>query len=262
MTPVIMYRRERIHVAVTSKTSLGRLLKLRRDELDFPQDDIADALGFVQPYISKLERGSLDKTILKWKPERIWTMLKAYKYSDNDARVVAKQFDLDIPYDKIIREEKPNPLESFRYDEGWEYFQVHTSASAGSGEPEIIDGEVAVISKRALQRRGISEDAKHEVMPVKVNGNCLVSQNVRFSTKNVSHGDVVFIHLGAPPQDGDRVCCFDHSDNQLIIKFYKEQQDPTQPDLITFYDARGMQYVRKTDDIDYRGVVFFRIGEL
>ncbi len=84
----------------------------------------------------------------------------------------------------------------------------------------------------------------------------------RFSDKNVLHGDYVFVHLKAPPNKGDRVCCFDHSDNQLIIKFLGEAQDPNQPDLITFFDARGLQYVRKTSDIEYVGVVLWRSGGL
>lgn len=72
----------------------------------------------------------------------------------------------------------------------------------------------------------------------------------------------VFVQLRAPAKRGDRVCCFDHSDDQLIIKFFEEEQDPNHPELITFFDARGRQYVRNTVDIEYIGVVFWRGGGL
>lgn len=99
-----MYPRETVLMAVTEKVpSLGRMLGQRRDQReDISQEDVAAALGFVQSYISKLERGGLDKAMLKWKPERIWTMLKAYRYSDDEARDLAEQFNLDIPYEHLL----------------------------------------------------------------------------------------------------------------------------------------------------------------
>lgn len=262
MTPVIMYPREAVLTAVAEKRqSLGRLLRERRLKRDIPQEDIAEALEFVQSYISKLERGGLDRAMKKWKPERIWTMFKAYKYSDDEARALAEQFELDIPYDKRLDAgTASDPLERFAVGPvEWEIFDVFTSASAGTGEPEIVDGETAAIPKGKLRRRGAS---RNDVMVLKVNGDCLVSQGIRFSGKNIAHGDYVFVHVGAPAISTDIVCLWDDSEGQLILKFLSEQQDPNRPDQIILLDAKGERYIRDVSDVKYRGVVFYRSGDL
>jgi SOS-response transcriptional repressor LexA len=97
------YAKESWHMAVIEKIdSLGKLLKQRRDDLEgsaneVKQEDVAAAVGVVQSYISKLERGALDKTIPKWKGDRVWKLLKAYKFDDNEVFGVIKRFDLDFP---------------------------------------------------------------------------------------------------------------------------------------------------------------------
>ena len=82
--------------------SLGKFLAERREDFrgtpkEFAGQDVANALGFSQAYISKLEHGGLDRTVHKWKADRVWTLLKAYKFTDEEALEIAKRFDLDIP---------------------------------------------------------------------------------------------------------------------------------------------------------------------
>lgn len=256
-------------VDIQSATSLGRLLQAKRDALNgtveqVEQADVALAIGFSQSYVSQIERGLADNRVPLWPSRKQLALLRAYRFTPDEIFEVVEKFDLDISLagSRNYVAAESHKVESFRSSENFVYYPVYTSASAGTGDPELVEGEVAAIPESALRSRGITEENRHEAMPVKVNGNCLVSQNVRFSDKNISHGDHVFVHLKAPPKTGDRVCCFDHTDDQLIIKFFDESQDPSNPDLITFFDARGMQYVRNTVDIEYVGVVFWRSGGL
>lgn len=89
-------------MTATISDSLGAYLKRHREALlgteqHVAQEDIAEALGFAQSYISKLERGGLDQTVLKWKAEKQWQLLKAYRLSDDAALSVSKSFGLDLP---------------------------------------------------------------------------------------------------------------------------------------------------------------------
>jgi transcriptional regulator with XRE-family HTH domain len=257
LTPVVDCHHWKEVLVVVTGSSLRTMLAIQRRELGLTQSDIGKRIDLKRGMVSILERDH--EELIERGPEFTLKFLKAYGFSDAKAREITRKLFEGVLKELVV---DSDPLERFRSTEEWVYYQVFTSASAGTGEPEIVDGEVAAIPRSALRARGITADMEHEVMPVRVNGNCLVSQNVRFSNKNVSHGDHVFIHLGAPPQDGDRVCCFDHTDNQLIIKFYKEAQDPSNPDEIVFYDARGVQHVRNVRDIEYKGVVFWRSGGL
>lgn len=240
---------------VAKDGSLRGVLSEKREDEGLTQTGIGKEIGLKRGMISVLERDTDD---LKARgPEFVFRFFKAYRFSDHKAKELTRHLFQDV-----LNVLGQNDLERFRADEKMVYYQVLTSASAGTGEPEIIDGEVAAISVNALRARGVTDQNEHEVMPVKVNGNCLVSQNVRFSDKNVSHGDYVFIHLGAPPKSGDRVCCFDHEAGQLIIKFYSEQQNPNKPDEIVLFDAHGIQHAKNVADISYVGVVFWRVGPL
>lgn len=83
--------------------SLGRFLKERREDLkgspkQVSQNDVADALGMAQAYISKLERGSLDSTIQeRWQSSQRLTLLEAYRFTEGEVIEIAERFNLELP---------------------------------------------------------------------------------------------------------------------------------------------------------------------
>ena len=137
----------------------------------------------------------------------------------------------------------------------WIALPVYHTASAGTGQPEALDGEEIVVPREVLLQRGV---ALNDVMPLRINGDCLVSQKVRFSTKNIAHGDYVLVDLASAPSDGDTILAYDKHSDQLIVKFWKEDND----DYVVLYDARGISIARPKDDPElvFRGVVFYRMG--
>ena len=90
------------------QAKLGPLLGGRREALKgtpeaFSGQNVADALGFSQAYISKLEGGELEKTVRRWRSERVWALLKAYRLSDDEARALAETYGLEIPHKHLQR---------------------------------------------------------------------------------------------------------------------------------------------------------------
>lgn len=135
--------REWLTLAVAEKTeNLGLFLKKHRrphgreDSAKFTGLNVADALGFAQSYISRLENGSLEATIRKWRPERQWQLLKAYRFPDDEALELAKRFGLDIP------PQQPS-LSSFRTDQAVPLKRKVPVYIAGTGPAwdydEIVD---------------------------------------------------------------------------------------------------------------------------
>ena len=83
--------------------SLGRYLREWRLDYEYrggkiTQDDIADEFGIRQSYVSKLERGTLDDTILtKWRPDRIAHLLRVYKLPPEKLAEAAERFGIELP---------------------------------------------------------------------------------------------------------------------------------------------------------------------
>jgi len=128
---------------------------------------------------------------------------------------------------------------------------VYASGSAGSGNSEDIDGHIRV-PKEALKGH-----KKDNVYALLVNGTCLVSHDVRFSVKNIAHGDYVAVDEMQAPQNHNIVVYWDNRQEKLIIKMYKEIDS-----TIILYDAHGIMvpHAQFEDDLIFKGVVFWRGG--
>jgi hypothetical protein len=233
--------------------TLGELLSARRDDLlgsprEIKQKDISRETGFSQAYISKIEDGLSEEAMKKWRGDRVYTFLRAYKFTEDEMREIAERFGLAL----LI----PEPSMTVELD--WVSFDVYHAASAGTGKPEVIDGEAAAIPRSVLKKHGVNVA---DVMVIRVNGDCLVSQAVRYSNKNIAHGDYAAINTAATPKDGDVVAYWDSREDIMIIKYFK---DDVKNGMVYLYDARGLTVPVPDvdDDLVYRGVVFYRGGSL
>lgn len=124
--------------------SLGLFLAARREDLkgspnQLSQQDISDATGFAQSYVSKLERGSLDGTVKKWRGDRVWALLKAYRFPDHEILEIAKRFNLDLP------PRQPH-LNSFQTDSVVSLGQTVKVYAAGTGPAWEDDDVLEVVA--------------------------------------------------------------------------------------------------------------------
>lgn len=261
MTTVLPFSYARPPYVTAVKTGevggLGRFLKQHREDLEggpraTKQEDIAELLEFNQSYISRLERGRLDDTIrTKWKPDRVWTLLKAYKFTDEEALEIAQRFGLDVPPPPT-----PNAIQRLEVSPDFQYFPVFHGVAAGDSDPKPISGESAAIPQRHL--KGVNPD---NVRVFLVNGDCMVSQSVKNSSKSIGPGDFVGVDTGRLACDGCIVVAFDAKEDKLIVKHYREEGED---DHIILYPAKAGHppVVRPKDDPQLRiiGVVFWRGG--
>ena len=251
-----------------AQQKLGLILGGRREALkggpeEFSGQAVADALGFSQAYISNFEHGKLERTVRRWKSDRVWALLKAYRLGDDEARALAEQYGLEIPHRHLQSAVLPDPLLRFSVHPEYEYFPLYHGAAAGAGDSEAtLDpaDEVVAIPKSHLRGR-----AKEDVRVALINGDCMISKGVRGLPKSIAHGDqVAYDTSSLLPQHNDVVVCFDHREDKLIVKLFKEQESDS--DFIVLYPTNPNHppVVRPKDDpqLSLRGVVFWRGGNV
>lgn len=243
---------------------LGVMLGARRAALkgtpeEFSGQAVADVLGFSQAYVSKLENGKLERALYRWRSERVWALLKAYRLSDGEARKTAERFSLEIPHKHVQTALLPDPLLRFSVHPEYDYFPLYHGAAAGASVPEQAD-DVVAIPKSYLRGR-----ERENVRVALINGDCMISKGVRGSPKSIAHGDqIAYDTANLLPQHNDIVVCFDHQEDKLIVKLFREQEPDS--DFIVLYPANPNHppVVRPKDDpqLSLRGVVFWRGGNI
>lgn len=250
-------RLDMMSVSKPPKPKHGRVIAARRAYLGKSAMDVENETRGVinQKMVYRIEAGKphpLDLDVKKFN-----ALLEVLDWT---AEQFARETGVELPEAFLEDSENVDPLTRFAPPpETWLHFPVMTSASAGTGDSEPLEDEVVSITASRLRARGARRE---DVMVVLVNGDCLVSQNIQTSRKGIAHGDYAFVHIGAKPSANDIVCLWDELDGQLILKYQAERQDPSRPDEIVLLDAKGRRYIRNTADLVYRGVVFYRSGDL
>lgn len=254
-TGYIFPRLDTMSVSKPSKPKHGRVIAARRAFLGKSAMDVEnETKGLInQKMMYRIEAGKPHPLDLDAK--KLFALLAVLEWT---AEEFIRETNIDLPITMLGEGESADPLDRFAPNPTtWLHFPVMASASAGTGEPEFVEDGTVSIPKSKLVGRGARRE---DVMVVRVNGNCLVSQGVR--TKSIAHGDYAFIHLGARPAPTDIVCLWDDLEGQLILKYMAEQQDPNSPDEVILLDASNNRYIRNVEDLVYRGVVFHRSGDV
>lgn len=253
-----------------AQSKLGRVLGGRRSALrgtpeEFSGQAVADALGFSQAYISNFENGALERTVRRWRSDRVWALLKAYRLSDDEARALAAEYGLEIPAKHLQSALLPDPLLRFSVHPEYEFFPLYHGAAAGAGDPEPTDPDPTDLEVVAIPKTHLRGRAKENVRVALINGDCMISKGVRGLPKSIAHGDqIAYDTSSLLPQHNDIVVCFDHQEDKLIVKLFKEQEP--EGDFIFLYPANATHppVVRPKDDpqLSLRGVVFWRGGNI
>ena len=232
--------------------TLGALLKRRREDLEdtsreIQQLDIAVSLGLSQAYISRLENGGLEATVRKWRGERIYQLLQAYRFSPEEIQVIAERYGLAL--------QLPNALLPLEVDVV--SFPVYTARSLGVGRFVPVEKHSSVaILKEVLKKYGVGPDA---VMTIVVDCDCLISQKLRYSIRSVAFGDYISLDIKRTPEAGDVVACWDKREGVMVLKY---QEEGAGGEVLFLYDFEGSTLPVSLNDADlsHRGVVFFRGG--
>lgn len=261
--PVIGFAQEQWRMSIFNLATLGEILREKREDAEpaLSQTSIAIELGRAnikprtQPQLSKLESGLVTLRESWPDPDHRLAVLQAYGFTPAEMARLNDKFDLGIGHLLTRGELRHGPTAD---ELDWLEFQVYEAASAGTGDGHPVDDDEGPIKLPRDFLRQKSANPQN-TMIVKVNGDCMVSHEVRFGRKSLAHGDFAIVEIGRPPTPGDRQVFWDEQERQLIIKYLGEGENNN---TVTLYDERGAQYHRPADDPEliYRGVVLGRFG--
>lgn len=225
-------------------TSLGSLLADKRDDYkgtpqQFTGADVALELSVSSAYISKIERGLVDKVIPEWNSRRQLALLKAYKFTDEEITRIAMRFNLDLPNVTNVTS-------------GLEAGQVARLNDVKLVTLRVVGdttaGDTLTVLNDTLQ--GVSKDS---CIVVPTSGGVLACEKVRAEYNKVSY---LIFTMALKPQENDMVLYQFKDTGAWVICLYMESP-PKFPVLA--YDGSAVEIVQQPDArLEFRGV---HIGE-
>lgn len=201
------------------KKPLGRILGERREHLRgspqfFEQDAVGDALGFDQSYISRLEKGRLEKAMMKWKPERVWAMLKAYNLSDNEAQRLAEEYGLSVPTKGAPSFGIPGVAQAALAP------FLGTISAGWKGLSAVDNGT----ETRAIPTWIVDRFGEDDIFALDVTGDSMTCQDVKVE---IPAGSECFFHSELNPENGDIVAVWLDDHDMGVLKVYRPQDGYT-----------------------------------
>lgn len=226
---------------------LTTALKERREDKKISQVDISIDFNVTQGTISNY--ANHPEKFLTQDKNWVIRFIERHGFSKSEAQVMAQRLFADDF--KEIFGNKDNFEKHVIRDLEEDVIPVYGSASAGSGNSEDIEGFLR-IPKISLRGRD-----KKNIYALLVNQDCLVSHDVRFSVKNVAHGDYVAVDEMQVPVSSSIVVYWDNRQEKLILKLFKEKDSS-----IILYDGKGnmIPSAQFEDDLIFKGVAFWRGG--
>ncbi len=221
-------------------------LRNRRDELGLSQEELAEKTDDLvsQSAVSDLETGRAD--FAKVETRRIVSLARALKWTLGDLQT-ATGFDLGV------REPPSNLEDKF---EGV-YIPVYGKVSAGSDEPEPLEGEELGIPNYILKSLQI-RNPQRELAGYLVNGNSMFYASDGVRSRGLKHGDFIAVHRFATPKNDDMVVFWDKKNEKMLVKMYEETDEWVVFKSIN--SSANPPITRRHDDIHVYGVVVFKAG--
>lgn len=248
----------------TTYIEFGKLIRdqialLKGSEHEVKQVDIATSANIEPSSFSRMINGKSQTHYTNLTASQVEVLLEQLRLTDKAASIIIK-YKLPVPIKyagavaRLTGDMDHGPAVT---ELDWLEFQVYEAASAGTGDGFPVDDEDPIkLPRDFLTNKGADP---RNTMVVKVNGDCMVSHEVRFAVKNLAHGDFAIVEIGRPPKPGDRQVFWDAQERMLIIKYVGEGENSNS---VTLYDERGKIYHRPAEDPEliYRGVVLGRFG--
>ena len=204
-------------VDITKFESLGKLLQAKRDALDgtpdkIEQADVALAIGFSQPYVSKIERGLADDRIPLWPSRKQTALIKIYRFTAAEAEQIAEKFNLDL-FPDVPPESSPATADGPKA-------MHYGSISAGiTGRTKPIKPYPTNIPGWLARKYDPSD-----IFVLTVEGDSMTCDDIR---KSIPEGTEVYFHKSLQPDDGEIVAVWLEDHDFGVIKIYRPQRDTT-----------------------------------
>lgn len=232
---------------IQSAENLGALLAARRDDLDGTPDeiqqfDIADAVGFSQSYISKIERGQAERRIPLWPSGKQLALLRAYKFTDNEILEIVDKFGLDI-----------NPS-SLRFSKGDRKNSLVMPLSNIGNLDEIRIKSLGNPDEDGydLPHTLLGQHRPDDCFTIAAKGGILASDEVR---RAFPEGLRLFFDESITPHNGDTVAYRVVGEERFVITTY---QEPPPPRALKSYDGTDVLTTRADKpELELLGVLWW-----
>ncbi|MCS7219577.1 MAG: S24 family peptidase, partial [Thermus sp.] len=136
------------------------------------------------------------------------------------------------------------------------HFEIYGSVAAGKKDAKPLEGEYVSVPASFLRRKGVTNP--QVVRVYKVNGDCMVSDEVRRMERNIAPGDYVFVDTSRRPRPGDVVVAWWPAGEKMVLKRYRvEGQNIV---LYPASPAHPVVVLPSEEDVNIVGVVVARFG--
>jgi transcriptional regulator with XRE-family HTH domain len=189
----------------------GERLKRLRERLGWSLRDAAKAAETVS--YSTLR--NLEQRVGSWEGVSLGTLVAVGRaYGVSIDRLIAYVLeDEDAP---DVATEVLRKIEALEVHPDWIAFPVYAAADAGDISAALPrEDDVSFIPKEHLMRR---DALREHVRVFKVDGGCVVSDEVRRNDKSYSPGDYVAVDVSGLPQVGDVVAAWWNERELMVIK--------------------------------------------
>lgn len=209
-------------VDIAKFKSLGKLLQAKRDALDgtpdqIEQADVALAIGFSQPYVSKIERGLADNRIPMWPSKKQAALVKVYKFTSQEIDQIAEKFGLDLPTTFEAHVNVPSPPETPSSPAG-NLVRLPLIAAQG-GTLESHQGRGAEGRHEVVFEAALDGHRPEDCVVVEVFGSSMACEDVMLS---LHEGSKFIIDTAQEPTEFDTVVCdlFYEGEWFTVLKIY------------------------------------------
>jgi transcriptional regulator with XRE-family HTH domain len=235
------------------KELAGKLLQQKRKARGLTQEQFSELIGMNHyQYLSSLETGKVD-----WRSSDEYKapIIRELNFSRDELESIGiGEFELRA---------EGIDLEQTQYLEvspEWLKFEVLGTAEANPNgrKPKALKNVYAYVPLEQLKKRGSQKD---NIRVYLANGDCMVSDGVRKSGKNIGHHDFIAVDTQRPAVADDIVVAWDSRNQKMLVKLISEDEAG---ESIVFYPLNSAYppIVRSRDEIHVFGVVVWRGGGL
>jgi repressor LexA len=229
------------------------VLRRRLREVGLSQLKLAELLdrsqSWVNAYLLGGDPGEAIRRLWAHDPASVYRLLAALRWTPEE---FSEATGVDLSW--LKEKAAPAPSEPMPHVA----IPVFGVVSAGSADSsEAMEREFVYYPLELLKRKGANPET---VRAYKVNGDCMVSDEVYRSPKNIAPGDYVLVDIARKPRPGEVVVAWWPEEEKLVVKRYGVEGEN-----ILLYPANPAHttlVLPSEQDVNILGVVIGRLGPI